>query len=141
MRELWAGEDESPRPLLHGGERPHVHAAGRSDPGHGRSGRARGGQARRQDRRRPRRLSPRRSSSRCSRRRRRGPRYGQLTVCYAESEQEARRTALEIWPNAALKGTLTQELAAPSDFEAAVEMVTEDDVAELVICGPTPSDT
>ena len=64
------------------------------------------------------------------------PRYGQLTVCYAESEQEARRTAFEIWPNAALKGTLTQELPTPSDFEAAVEMVTEDDVAELVICGP-----
>ena len=64
------------------------------------------------------------------------PRYGQLTVCYAESEQEARRTAFEIWPNAALKGTLSQELPTPSDFEAAAEMVTEDDVAELVVCGP-----
>ena len=53
-----------------------------------------------------------------------------------ESEQDARRTAFEIWPNAALKGTLPQELPTPSDFEAAVEMVTEDDVAELVVCGP-----
>jgi coenzyme F420-dependent glucose-6-phosphate dehydrogenase len=64
------------------------------------------------------------------------PRYGQLTVCYAESEQDARRTAREVWPNAALKGTLSQELPTPSDFEAAAEMITEDDVAELVVCGP-----
>ncbi len=27
------------------------------------------------------------------------PRYGQLTVCYADSEDEAKRIALEIWPN------------------------------------------
>jgi coenzyme F420-dependent glucose-6-phosphate dehydrogenase len=67
------------------------------------------------------------------------PRYGQVTVCYAESEEEARRTAFEIWPNAALKGTLSQELPTPSDFEAAAEMVTKDDVAELVVCGPDAS--
>ena len=66
------------------------------------------------------------------------PRYGQLTVCWAESEQEARKTALEIWPNAALKGTLPQELPLPSHFEAAAEMVTEDEVASQVVCGPDP---
>jgi coenzyme F420-dependent glucose-6-phosphate dehydrogenase len=32
------------------------------------------------------------------------PRYGQLTVCWAESESEARRIAYDHWPNAALKG-------------------------------------
>jgi G6PDH family F420-dependent oxidoreductase len=66
------------------------------------------------------------------------PRYGQLTVCFAESEQEARRTALEVWPNAGLKGPLAQELALPSHFEAAAQMVTEDDIAEQVVCGPDP---
>ena len=66
------------------------------------------------------------------------PRYGQLTVCWAESEQEARKTALEIWPNAALKGTLPQELPLPSHFEAAAEMVTEDEVASQVVCGRDP---
>jgi G6PDH family F420-dependent oxidoreductase len=66
------------------------------------------------------------------------PRYGQLTVCYAASERKARRQATEIWPNAALRGTLSQELPTPSDFEAAAEMVTEDDVAGLVTCGPDP---
>ena len=64
------------------------------------------------------------------------PRYGQLTVCWAESEQQARRTAFEIWPNAALEGPLAQELPLPSHFEAAAGMVTEDDVAKTVVCGP-----
>jgi G6PDH family F420-dependent oxidoreductase len=67
------------------------------------------------------------------------PRFGQVTVCWAETEDEARRTAFEWWPNAALKGTLSQELPLPSHFEAAAEMVTEDDVAEVVACGPDPA--
>jgi G6PDH family F420-dependent oxidoreductase len=66
------------------------------------------------------------------------PRYGQVTVCYAESESDGRRTAHEVWPNAALKGPLTQELALPSHFEAAAEMVSEEDMAEQIICGPDP---
>jgi coenzyme F420-dependent glucose-6-phosphate dehydrogenase len=65
-----------------------------------------------------------------------GPRYGQLTVCWAKSEVDARRTALEWWPNAGLKGPLSQELALPSHFEAASSMVTEDEIAEQIPCGP-----
>jgi G6PDH family F420-dependent oxidoreductase len=65
-----------------------------------------------------------------------GPRYGQLTVCWGEDEAAARRTAHEWWPNAALKGSLSQELPLPSDFEEAAAMVTEEDVAEVVPCGP-----
>jgi coenzyme F420-dependent glucose-6-phosphate dehydrogenase len=67
-----------------------------------------------------------------------GPRYGQLTVCWAESEEDARRTALEIWPNAGLEGPLSQELPLPSHFEAAVAMVDEAAIAETVVCGPDP---
>jgi coenzyme F420-dependent glucose-6-phosphate dehydrogenase len=67
-----------------------------------------------------------------------GPRYAQLTVCWAETEEEAKRTAHRVWPNIALGGGLSQELALPSDFEAATEHVTPDDVAELVMCGPDP---
>jgi G6PDH family F420-dependent oxidoreductase len=66
----------------------------------------------------------------------RGPRYGQLTVCWAQSESEARRTAFEWWPNGGLRGPLSQELPLPRHFEAAVQMVTEDDVADSVVCGP-----
>jgi coenzyme F420-dependent glucose-6-phosphate dehydrogenase len=68
-----------------------------------------------------------------------GPRYGQVTVCYAEDEAEARRTAFEWWPNAALKGPLAQELPLPSHFEQAAKMVTEDAVAEMIVCGPDPA--
>ena len=67
-----------------------------------------------------------------------GPRYGQLSVCWAETEEEARRTALEVWPNAGLKGPLSQELALPSHFEAAAKMVDEDSISETVVCGPDP---
>jgi coenzyme F420-dependent glucose-6-phosphate dehydrogenase len=64
------------------------------------------------------------------------PRYGQVTVCYAESEEEAKKTAFEVWPNAGLEGPLSQELAIPSHYEAAAQLLDEDDVAETVICGP-----
>src|SRR5439155_3108461 len=62
------------------------------------------------------------------------PRYGQLHVCYAESEAQARRTAHELWPNAAMGGALGQELATTEHYET----VAEDDVAEEVVCGPDP---
>jgi coenzyme F420-dependent glucose-6-phosphate dehydrogenase len=64
------------------------------------------------------------------------PKYGMLHVCYGEDEEEARRTAHELWPNLALGGSLGQELPRPQDFEAAAELVTREDVAETVPCGP-----
>jgi coenzyme F420-dependent glucose-6-phosphate dehydrogenase len=68
-----------------------------------------------------------------------GPLYGQVTVCWAETEREALRTAREWWPNAGLKGPLSQELPLPSNFEASAEMVDDDDLAQEVICGPDPA--
>jgi G6PDH family F420-dependent oxidoreductase len=65
-----------------------------------------------------------------------GPVYGQLTVCWADTEEEARRTALEWWPNGGLEGPLSQELPLPAHFEEAAAMVTEEDIAETVVCGP-----
>jgi coenzyme F420-dependent glucose-6-phosphate dehydrogenase len=64
------------------------------------------------------------------------PTYGQLHVCWAESEEEARRTALEWWPNAAVGGSSFLELPLPSHFEEAAELVTEEDIADQVVCGP-----
>jgi coenzyme F420-dependent glucose-6-phosphate dehydrogenase len=66
------------------------------------------------------------------------PAYGQVTVCWAKTEDEAKRTACEWWPNAAVKGDLSQELALPLHFEQAAEMVNEDDVVEAIVCGPDP---
>lgn len=68
-----------------------------------------------------------------------GPRYGQLTVCFAADEADARKTALERWPNAAIPGQLGQELSLPEHFEQAAKTLTEDDVAESVVCGPDPA--
>ena len=66
------------------------------------------------------------------------PRYGQVSVCYAPDEATARRIAFEYWPIAGLKGELSQELPAPAHFEQAAQLVTEDAVAEAVVCGPDP---
>jgi len=65
-----------------------------------------------------------------------GPCYGQLHVCWAASEEEAKETAYRVWPNAAVKGDLSQELPRPRHFQQAAEMVSADDVAESTICGP-----
>lgn len=68
-----------------------------------------------------------------------GPRLAQLTVCYAASEAEARQTALRYWPNAGLKGAFKQEVPLPSHFAELVSIVTEDQVAESIVCGPNPA--
>ena len=64
------------------------------------------------------------------------PRYGQVTVCWAEDEAEARRTAHRIWPNAGIPGELSQELPLPRHFEQAAENVTEETIAEALVVGP-----
>lgn len=66
------------------------------------------------------------------------PRYGQLTVCWAKSEDEAVRTALEVWPNGGIKGQFKNELARVAYLEEAAKSVTPDDLKEGVVCGPDP---
>jgi coenzyme F420-dependent glucose-6-phosphate dehydrogenase len=66
------------------------------------------------------------------------PRYGQCHVCWAESEDEGKKTALEWFPNIALPGELSQELPQPAHFEQAADLLSEDDMAEIVACGPDP---
>lgn len=66
------------------------------------------------------------------------PKYGQLTVCYAPQESQAKSTALKWWPNAALEGELGQELPTPAYFKQAASWVNEETIAEKIICGPDP---
>jgi coenzyme F420-dependent glucose-6-phosphate dehydrogenase len=66
------------------------------------------------------------------------PTYGQLHVCWAESEEEAKRIALEWWPNGATVGSHAFELPLPAHFEETTELVDEDDIAESIACGPDP---
>ena len=66
------------------------------------------------------------------------PAYGQLHVCWAASEEEGRRTALEWWPNGAMGGSHFLELPLPAHFEEAAEAIDEEDVGESIVCGPDP---
>ena len=67
-----------------------------------------------------------------------GPRYGQVKLCWAEDEQEARETVFRLWRHSGLGVTLNQELPRPSDFEAVAESVTIEMATEDVPCGPDP---
>jgi G6PDH family F420-dependent oxidoreductase len=67
-----------------------------------------------------------------------GPRVGQVTLCWARTEAAARKTALEWWPTAAVPGDNGQELPLPSSFESLAKLVTEDAIAEQIACGPDP---
>ena len=51
------------------------------------------------------------------------PTYVQITVCWANAEEQARQVAREIWPVAAMPQPLMSELALPSYFEAAAASV------------------
>ena len=66
------------------------------------------------------------------------PRYGQLTVCWAKTEDEAVRTALEYWPISGLKGQFKNELPRPAYLEQASELVTPDVIRKEIVCGPDP---
>jgi hypothetical protein len=59
-----------------------------------------------------------------------------MTICYAQSKEEATRVAHKYWPTAALHGELTQELATPAHFEQAAKNVRAEDVGNVVVCGP-----
>jgi coenzyme F420-dependent glucose-6-phosphate dehydrogenase len=65
-----------------------------------------------------------------------GPRYAQLNVCWAPDAATARKTVHRVWPNAGVKGQLSQDLPTWSHFEQAAEMVTEADATASVPCGP-----
>lgn len=67
-----------------------------------------------------------------------GPRYGQISVCWAEDREQALQTAFKIWPTSALPGEMNQELPTPTHFEQAVKLVTPDKVAEGTVLGPDP---
>src|SRR5688500_254881 len=64
------------------------------------------------------------------------PKYGQITVCWGPDEDEAAKTAREIWPNAGLGGELSYELPLPRHFEQATENVTPEQLKDELTVGP-----
>ncbi|CAN5763216.1 LLM class F420-dependent oxidoreductase [soil metagenome] len=67
-----------------------------------------------------------------------GPVYAQLTICWAADRDEAIATAHRIWPNTGVPGQLSQDLPTPTHFEQASSVVTKEQIAESVSCGPDP---
>src|SRR5437773_1109670 len=68
-----------------------------------------------------------------------GPKVAAVKVCWGEDEVMARKLAFELWPTTGVSGELSQELPMPAHFEQACELVTEDDVAGKIPCGPDPA--
>ena len=64
------------------------------------------------------------------------PKYGQMTVCWANSKDEAKKTAFENWPNVLVEGAASQELPLPSHFEQLVEDRDADDIEGTIPLGP-----
>ncbi len=66
------------------------------------------------------------------------PKYGQLTCCWAASKEEAKQTAWEQWPNAAIQGAASQELPYPEHFEQTSQSASPDALEESMPLGPDP---
>jgi coenzyme F420-dependent glucose-6-phosphate dehydrogenase len=64
--------------------------------------------------------------------------YGQVTLCWAESRDEAVKTAHRVWPTAAIRGEASQELSVPAHFEQLAQMVTPEALADVIPRGRDP---
>jgi G6PDH family F420-dependent oxidoreductase len=67
-----------------------------------------------------------------------GPLQGGVKVCWHEDEKQAVKIAHETWRTSFIPGQLAQDLPTPTHFEQAGELVTEQMVAEMVVCGSDP---
>ena len=68
-----------------------------------------------------------------------GPKLALMKVCWGDDEQAARRLAHELWPTTGVPGELSQELPTPKHFEQVATLVTVDQVADSISCGPDPA--
>jgi len=68
----------------------------------------------------------------------RGPAVAATKVCWGKDEAACRRLAFDRWRVSLVPGELNQDLATPTHFEQASQLVTEDMVAEKIPCGPDP---
>ena len=68
------------------------------------------------------------------------PRYGQVTACYAGSKDQAKKIVFEVWPNALVEGSASQELPLPKDFEQLVEGRNPDELENKLVLGNDPDE-
>jgi coenzyme F420-dependent glucose-6-phosphate dehydrogenase len=69
----------------------------------------------------------------------RKPRYGQVTICWAKTEDAGRSEAKRIWPNALVNGEVSSELALPRHFEQLTEDMPSAMISSSggITCGPS----
>jgi coenzyme F420-dependent glucose-6-phosphate dehydrogenase len=67
-----------------------------------------------------------------------GPAYVKVTLVWDEDAERARRTLYEVFPNTGAPGELSTELALPRHFEQVAQVLTPEQLAEQVPCGPDP---
>lgn len=60
---------------------------------------------------------------------------GQLGLCVAADREEAIDTAHRVWPNAGIRGQLSQDLPTWTHFEQASQLVRREDIASSILCG------
>ena len=65
-----------------------------------------------------------------------GPVQAGTKICFGPDEAECVKTAHRLWPNIGLPGELAQVLPTPKHFEQASTLVTEEQIAGAVPCGP-----
>ncbi|GGC54392.1 LLM class F420-dependent oxidoreductase [Siccirubricoccus deserti] len=67
-----------------------------------------------------------------------GPRYAEVALCYAATEEDARKTAHHYFRWSVTGWPVMAELPNTESFAAATRHVPPEAVAELVSCGPSP---
>jgi len=66
------------------------------------------------------------------------PVIGQITLCYAEDEEEALDLAYKWWPNTAFPSALRADLPTPDHFEQAAQLIRREDLIGKIVYGPDP---
>lgn len=66
------------------------------------------------------------------------PRYGQLTVSYAPSEEEGAKAVHKFWPNAGIGGRMMTDMELPSHFEQAIALIRPEKALEGIPLGSDP---
>jgi G6PDH family F420-dependent oxidoreductase len=60
------------------------------------------------------------------------PRVGQITVCWAPTDDEARETSLRVWPTSAIPGPVHSELPLPEHYEVLAKSMPPEKVWEAI---------
>lgn len=68
------------------------------------------------------------------------PCYSEVMVCWAESDDEAIKTAYKYWPIVAIKGELSWVIPTPTHFQQLAEMIEEEDMAKSTVCSSDPEE-